>query len=65
MERNITGTERTFVRGQRWTEPSSETEQQVAGGAVVPEGSQDEEGLHTRTRSNVRKTLEIQRLCVP
>ena len=38
-------------------EPSTETEQQVVEGAAVSEGSQDAEGLHTRTRSSIQKPL--------
>ena len=52
LEISPTG-EHTTLDSDWYPEPSSETEQQVAGGAVVPEGSQDEEGLHTRTRSNI------------
>jgi hypothetical protein len=56
LEISPTG-EHTTLDSDWYPEPSSETEQQVAGGAVLPEGSQDTEGLQTRTRSNIRQGI--------
>ena len=56
LEISPTG-ERTTLDSDWYPELSFETEQQVTEGAVVPEGSQDAEGLHTRTRSNIQKPL--------